>query len=311
MANPFAFVVPTQTLAISEHLCTNRQIVSSGKNSRYTVYFTGGATLTESSRIAIANIRVPYSWYNITALKGNNTFEYIVPFRGQISRTVVIPDGHYTISELNTYLQSVFILHGDYLVDNNGKYVYYGEIVFNLVRYRAQFSSYQFPAALPVGWTDPNTLFPTPPGSTDRGVYFLIPSTMGLYFGLDIPSLVREIPADSSIANVSELSDTSPVVEPIQALFIHCSYANNRLNPVSTGPYGSGLHGADTVVGCVQIRTVYGDYIHGSQLFAAWIPLKNSATNRLDFWVTDQENKDVIFEDTGTVIEFLLSNTQK
>ena len=75
----------------------------------------------------IANVQIPYSFYNISAAYGNNQFTFYWPTAGSgtanTSTAITIPDGFYTTTSLNAYLQQYCITNGYYLVNASGQNV--------------------------------------------------------------------------------------------------------------------------------------------------------------------------------------------
>src|SRR6202034_1061508 len=71
--------------------------------------------------VALSETFLFYSWYNITAAFGNNTFSYGYPTgnggdaNGYIFFTVVIPDGFYSIDDLSSYFVANQIFNGCYV----------------------------------------------------------------------------------------------------------------------------------------------------------------------------------------------------
>jgi hypothetical protein len=59
------------------------------------------------------------SYYN------NKTFSLIFP-TGALTTTIAftLPDGFYTINDINSYIQQQCIINGAYLIDSSGDYVY-------------------------------------------------------------------------------------------------------------------------------------------------------------------------------------------
>jgi hypothetical protein len=56
---------------------------------------TGTFNIPPNSKMYLNSATIPYSWYNISAYIGNNTFQYIMPttLTNTATVTVVIPDG--------------------------------------------------------------------------------------------------------------------------------------------------------------------------------------------------------------------------
>jgi len=84
-------------------------------NNTYTVPL---ATNTDLNRyeVSVGNGFVYYSWYNISAAQGNNSFQLIIPNSGTTTTvTYTIPDGAYNISTLNEWLEKQLVSGGYYL----------------------------------------------------------------------------------------------------------------------------------------------------------------------------------------------------
>lgn len=95
-----------------------------------------------------------YSWYSITSPYVNSQFQIVWPAgAGTTTFTITIPNGFYTISDLNSYLQKYCITNGLYLINVSGQYLYYCEFLTNSNYYAIQFNAYSVPTSLPAGWT--------------------------------------------------------------------------------------------------------------------------------------------------------------
>lgn len=153
-------------------------LVADGNNNTLVYKFPNSVTFT-NSEIAVSQITMYYSWYNISSSLQNNTFTFnwinTAGTNNYTTYTITIPDGLYEISDLNNYLQFVFINAPNlstsiisptpskpfYLVNSSGSYVYYVEFIVNPTAYAVQLNTYSVPTALPVGWTNPGaTLLP-------------------------------------------------------------------------------------------------------------------------------------------------------
>ena len=129
-------------------------------NNTYQYNFTkGNFSIPESTEIMITNIQIPYSWFNISSLIGNNTITFSFPTgtTGYQDNTITIPDGFYTTTTLNYYLQSWMISKGFYLVNNTTSENYYFlNISYNTSSYDNQVLLFPVPSSLPGTLTLPS-----------------------------------------------------------------------------------------------------------------------------------------------------------
>ncbi len=78
--------------------------------------------------VYLHNASIWYSWRNIKASKGNNIFKYTydgAPF------TITLPDGNYTIEDINNEIHNVIKTNGHSYADDKGVEQYYIEILAN------------------------------------------------------------------------------------------------------------------------------------------------------------------------------------
>jgi hypothetical protein len=153
-------------------------IVQDGNNNTLVYKFPNSVTFT-NSEIAIAQITMYYSWFNVTSSLSNNYFTFNWINAGGTNNyttyTIYIPNGLYEITDINNYLQFVCLNANNlstqfisptptapfYLVDSTGDNVFYAEFLVNPTAYGIQLNTYAVPTALPVGWTNPGgTLLP-------------------------------------------------------------------------------------------------------------------------------------------------------
>jgi len=105
--------------------------------------------------VAFKSLSVYFSWANISAAKGNNTFSYI--WNG-LTFTVIIADGLWGFADVNSYLQQVMALNGHYLLDGSGAKQYFISLTVNPALYCLNLIITPIPTALPVGWTNPGAV---------------------------------------------------------------------------------------------------------------------------------------------------------
>ena len=54
----------------------SNNVVANSFNSRFRYTFSGGGgyTVQDGDQIALASLQIPYSWFNISAMNGNNSY---------------------------------------------------------------------------------------------------------------------------------------------------------------------------------------------------------------------------------------------
>jgi len=212
-------------MSVSTIILNQSNIVNLNSGNNQLVFKFPSSVRLSNHALAVSNVSMFYSWYNISSALQNNTFQYTWSTDGTtISNTynVVIPDGTYNISDINAFLQNEMINNGDYLVDASGNYIYYLDMVVNAVEYGIQLNSFAVPTALPSGWTNPAGLvFPT----TSFTPQFIIPASFNKIIGY--PANTTFPQTITNLTNQSTISSIAPEVQPNPTLFITCSGIQN------------------------------------------------------------------------------------
>ena len=197
-----------------------------GDTSKYIYRFNRGSIQFKSkkAKVGLQKLNLFYSWRNIDrALYNNNDFKLIFP-DGTVNTfteySLSIPDGNYTVDDLNKWLQSWFVSNRLYLINaTTGAFRYFYEILTNANTYKVQLVSHDVPAVLPSG-------FNLPPGGFGNG----FPSQT-----LQQPTLVI-LPFDQSnfgkLIGFSQggyfdaVSNLIPELNPCPNVVVTCSLAN-------------------------------------------------------------------------------------
>lgn len=147
-----------------------------GQNNPYgniiTTYFPGVQQFARA-RLSLTNLNLYNSWYNITAARGNNVFQYQIATTGFVTRTVTIPDGSWeTAEEINDYIHSVMVTNGDYLIywdHENGIATNYYLITLSTSAYQYAYTFQLTPI--------PGTITAGPPTDASPSGYYTAPGT--------------------------------------------------------------------------------------------------------------------------------------
>ncbi|XP_004363688.1 hypothetical protein CAOG_03960 [Capsaspora owczarzaki ATCC 30864] len=175
----------------------------------------------------IHNAVIPYSWTNISAELGNNTYQYN---NGSTLRTVTMPDGMYSYEAMDQYLRATMDSNSDYDTDVNGFRVYHIRFYTNTVLNKLS-------VVIDGGYSliIPNTPFKVTTGLTP-GTYTTSVSSQTL----PVINTANQVSLRCSLvsnpyANPDELFRFSPDVPPTD--IIHLEPVNLQWTPCSNGGF--------------------------------------------------------------------------
>jgi hypothetical protein len=223
---------------------------------------------------------------------------------------VTIPNGYYSIAQLNAFLQSTLYANKHYLTTSGGQIVYLLELVINSSRYAVSLNSYLISTAiatantwtLAVGasWVLPtNSILP----------YLVVPSTnnFGKLIGFasgqfpagtiaGVPPAQTQTPAFTESQSI--LSTIAPQLTPFSSFLVYCSLVNNRSVIPSQLLYSYTPTGA--TFGELQ------EYAPQSEL--AWNPIQDGIYTQFIVEFKDQLGNSVTFQDPNTLITLITKN---
>ena len=168
--------------------------------------------------VALKSLSVYFSWPNISAEKGNNTFSYIWP-AGPVT-SVVIADGIWTYPDVSSYLQQVMREAGHYLLDQNGQPVYYLSLQVNSTLYCLSLICTPLPATLPAGWTNPANV--NLAAAASKCPQLVIPASLSKFTGF-LPGTYPSVPQTT----VYGINSGVPQVSDVTSLNLICNLVDN------------------------------------------------------------------------------------
>jgi hypothetical protein len=240
----------------------------------------------KDQQVALKSISLYYAWDNISAAQQNNTFSYIWhTSSGTTTHTVTIPDGSYSIDDLNSYLQSVMIANGHYLVNDSGDHVYYIEFLTNAVYYAVQLNCLALPTSLPSGYTNPASMTFPATALTPR---IVIPATnirdiLGLSEGT--------YPATPQTTDYSTYSSTAPQVSPTQSIVM------------TTNLISSGLTNPPNVLySFTPSGTSFGSIIDRQPSSPLWLDVTPGYYQSVEVQFFNQDYSQLVIKDPNVVI---------
>ena len=227
-------------------------LVPDGQNNKMIYNFPGSVEFKDSY-IAVSQISMYYSWFNIAEDYNNNTLQYTWTTGATTTTyTLDIPDGLYEVSRLNEYLQFAMIQNGHYLINAQGENVYYLEVIVNPSRYGVQLNTFLIPTQtqfntnpIYAGWSTPASWvgFPT----TEDNPQFILPANINKILGfpanfttaqnvgnLYTPPANQDLISKLANGTISYISTTAPDIQPNSSILVSISGIDNKYaNPTS------------------------------------------------------------------------------
>ena len=259
-----------------------------GNDNNTFVYRFPSSVAFPNHELALASVDMYYAWYNVSALLGNNTFSYV--WTDGTNNTIVLEDGLYEISTINERLQFAFIANGHYLVDSGGNNIYYINISANTTRYATQIDIFQFPNALPAGYTNPAAVV-FPPANQ---ITMTMPTKFNELLGF-AAGFTTTAPTGT---NLSFLSSVAPNIQPNNVLYVSVSNIDNK--------YGS----PSGLVHRIVPNTTFGSLITENPEFS-FNPLHSGTYNQLQIQILGTDKTPIRIIDPNIVITFLIKNKEQ
>lgn len=258
-------------------------------------FANGGFTVQEDSEMCISQLTIPYSWGNVNAIFYNNaSFQYTWTVgTTETTYTVTLPNGYYTLKDIQTYLASVFIANGHYLIDSTGKYVYYINLYSNQNYYTNQLVTYPVPTSLPSGYTQPSGFagYPTT-ASTPRLI--ILSNNFGKLIGFSAGSYPSVVQSTS----YSTMGNTLPQGSPVNSVTVRCSLVDNPVANVSD------------VLDAFPITGAFGYNMSYSPSFEKWIRIRRGKYSTLTINLCDDNLQPLPAVD-GTILLNLLIRSNR
>jgi hypothetical protein len=267
----------------------NDNLVSSTYNNVYKYSFPQGSIQFKKSKVAVASVSMYYSTFNITAANNNNTFTIEFPVFGTLAITV--PDGFYSVSALNSFIQQTLIANDLYLIDAAGDFVYHIELVENPTLYSIQQNSYAVPTALPAGFTQPAG-WPGYPGVAETPQLVVSSNDFTNLIGFDSGTY----PAVVQATTFSKTSDFTPQISPVQSMILTCNLVQNQLANPQTVLYA--FSSGDTS---------FGSLIDSSPNQFSFVNVQDGNYNSIQIEFLDQSFNKLVIQDTNLVVQLLIT----
>jgi len=272
----------------------NSDNVINSNNSIYKFNFVNGSFTSNNCEICISQAQIPYSWFNVTVNYNNNSFQISWTVGGVLTLyTIVLPDGFYTIADINEFIQQFCIINGFYLIDGNGDYVYYFKIVDNQTYYRVQLLLYTVPNSLPTGYSLPPNFagFPTVPTTPE---FIVLNNNFTILTGFNSGTY------GSGSVDLSILSQNTPQGANVNSLVIRCTLVNSNIS------FPNDILDVIPIVGAT-----FGANINYEPSFEKWQRIMNGSYSSITISIVDQNYNTIYANDNNVCISLLIREKEK
>jgi hypothetical protein len=257
------------------------------------LYLNMGGMSLVGKKIALNSINLNYSWPNISST--NNTFSISWPTGTATYTTVNVtipPYSNYESADaLNSYLNTVLIANGMYVINNtNNTYLYWMQFIDNPNLYGFSLVLNLVPTSLPSGYTAPAGFAGWP--TTSRTMRL---TTNTSDFNLLI-GYAKSTVYNGNTSAITYNSQYVPQLSPVSSVNVTCNLANNEL----------ALNNDSTIIFTgTSINTQYGSMIQWEPKFLNYYDI-TSTTNNLIVSLTDQNNNPLYVLDPSINIFFTI-----
>jgi hypothetical protein len=193
----------------------------------YRYQFTNAQNYKEGDKLSFQSFSMYNQSPNISPDYGNDSFA--IKWIDNVTYQFSIPEGFYTSSDFNTFMQFCCLQNGLYLEGSNGKPQYFLSILANIIQYKAQVNIIAVPTqsqAQSLGYTKPenaewNFL------STARTPQLILPEALGRLFGYKAELTLPPQPLND---NYSKVSDITPTLNLVKMYSVTCNLLSSNFS---------------------------------------------------------------------------------
>ena len=273
-------------------------VSNTSTNTTFKYNFINGGFKIKDMEMCVSSITIPYSFYNVSSYYDNRTFSLIFPTAATTTTiSVTLPEGFYSVTDINSYIQQICIDNGAYLIDASANYVYYQQLVYNTTYYAVQLLLFSVPTTLPTGYSRPTSGIYSGVSSLPTTAYtpqFVLASSgsistiIGFAAGATYPS-------SQTTTSQSPKSTLTPVGSTVNSIIMQCSLVDNPVTVPS-----------DILDSMPINSTSFGSNITYDPSFEKYITLSNGTFNNFTFSFRDQNLNEIYARDPNVSITLII-----
>ena len=266
-------------------------------NTSFKYNFINGGFTCKDYEMCVSSVTLPYSFYNVSSYYNNKTLSLIFPTGSATSTfNITLPDGFYTVANINSYIQQVCVDNGAYLIDSSGNYVYFVQLAYNTAYYSVQLLTFLVPNAIGT-YTRPSTgLYSL--GGTGLPTIALTPQFVFASSG-SIRNIIGfaagTYPSLGQPASWNTSSTLTPVGSTVNSIIMQCSLISNRCTTPSD------------IIDSMPINdTSFGSNIIYQPSFERFVTVSDGTFNNFTFSFRDQNLNEIYAKDPNVSITLII-----
>ena len=272
-------------------------VSNTNTNTSFKYNFINGGFTCNDYEMCISSITLPYSFFNVSSYYNNKTFSLIFPTAATtITYSITLPDGFYTITDINSYIQQQCVLNGAYLLDSSGNYVYFIKMVYDSTYYAVQLLYYSVPTSIGT-YTRPSTgLYSTIGTGLPTTAYtpqLVLASTGSIRTIMGFAA--GTFPSTQTTTTGDALSTLTPIGSTVNSLLFQCSLVSNRCTTPS-----------DILDSMPISGSTFGANITYNPSFEKFVSMSNGTFNEFTLTFRDQNLNEVYAKDPNVSITLII-----
>lgn len=255
-------------------------------------FINGSFTCNENTKISVSSVSIPYSWFNVSAINNNNKFTLTWIVGTTVTNyPFTLPDGFYTTTTINQFIQQKCLDNGFYLINASGQNVFYFDLSYNVAYYGTQLLLFPIPISLPVGYTQPSNFAGYP--TAIRCPQFILPASgsIGSIIGFESNKTYGLL---STANSQSILSTLTPQGTIVNSVIMRCSLVENNIAMPSD------------ILDSFPITSSFGNNIVYEPSFNKWVRVKSGKYNIFSLSFNDEYGNALPMRDTNVLITLLI-----
>ena len=266
-------------------------------NTSFKYNFINGGFTCKDYEMCVSSVTLPYSFYNVSSYYANKTLTIMFPTGSTtVSYDITLPDGFYTVTDINSYIQQVCIDNGAYLIDSSGNYVYFVQLVYNTAYYSVQLLTFLVPNAIGTYTRPSSGIYSS--GGTGLPTTSITPVFIFAKTG-SIRSIIGFVegnyPPSTQTASWNTSSTLTPVGSTVNSIIMQCSLISNACTTPSD------------ILDSMPINdTSFGSNIIYQPSFERYVRVSDGTFNNFTFSFRDQSLNEIYAKDPNVSITLII-----